>query len=47
MFINLPRGVAPALNGGVVDAAAVEFISTAPAAYRVQKAAYNSANSVN
>jgi hypothetical protein len=46
MSINLPHGVAPALNGGVIDAAAVEFVSAAPAEYKVQKAAYNSANSV-
>ena len=47
MAINMPRGVAPALNsnGGVVDTA-VEFISTAPAAYKVQKATYNSVDSV-
>jgi len=48
MAINLPHGVAPALNpdGSVVDSAAVEFASAAPATYKVQKAAYNSANSV-
>jgi hypothetical protein len=47
IVIKMPRGVAPALNssGGVVDAA-VEFISTAPAAYKVQKATYNSVDSV-
>jgi hypothetical protein len=48
MAINLPRGVAPALNtdGSVKSTAAVEFISAAPAAYKIQTATYNAAASV-
>lgn len=48
MAIALPVGVSPELNpdGSVNDAAAVEFISSAPSAYKTQKATYDAAKSV-
>jgi hypothetical protein len=48
MAIALPSGVSPELNsdGSVNDVAAVEFISSAPAAYKTQKATYDAVKSV-
>ncbi|OGU13660.1 MAG: hypothetical protein A2076_03710 [Geobacteraceae bacterium GWC2_53_11] len=48
MAIALPSGVAPELNadGSVNDAVAVEFISSAPTAYKTQKATYDAVKSV-
>lgn len=48
MAIALPVGVSPELNadGSVNDAVAVEFISSAPAAYKTQKATYDAAKSI-
>ncbi len=47
MAITLPAGVAPELkpDGSVNNAAAIEFISSAPSTYTLQNVTYNSAAS--
>lgn len=48
MSIAMPQGVTPVMNpdGSINESATVEFISTAPAAYKISKATYSSVDSL-